>query len=237
MTEHDTSIDGSLLRLQRETRGWTMTDMAMRSCLSIKQIRQLEEGGSESFYSEAVKLTAAKKVASLLGLSTEQVLSQSARPLSSNSDVPLNRMDEAQSEAQAHARVLPAAHEPLHAERELADSEQNAAQPAASLDSHPKSTQTSVWVMAALFAIALLVAAWMNPSAEPAATDAEPPLQTLPTDASEPASSVADAASDAVVSSSAAVVSQARVSGVQAASSAASSPVLRASEAVEAASR
>ena len=238
MSDHDTSIDGSLLRLQRETRGWTMTDMAVRSCLSIKQIRQLEEGGSESFYSDAVKLTAAKKVASLLGLSVEQVLGQPARsvPLSSDtSPQPLNLADDTHSEAEARATVTPAEHVLAHPEPELTDAAQAAAQASSDLDNAPQSTHTSLWVMAALFAAALLVAAWMNPSAEPVVPEAEPPLQTLPTEASEPASSVADAASDAV--STTPVASQSRVTGAQAASSATASPAIRASDAAETASR
>jgi transcriptional regulator with XRE-family HTH domain len=239
MSDHDTSIDGSLLRLQRETRGWTMTDMAVRSCLSIKQIRQLEEGGSESFYSDAVKLTAAKKVASLLGLSVEQVLSQPARSLSLSSDTspqPLNLADDAPSEAEARATVTPAEHVLAHPEPELTDAAQAAAQASSDLDNAPQSTHTSLWVMAALFAAALLVAAWMNPSAEPVVPEAEPPLQTLPTEASEPASSVADAASDVVVSTTP-VASQTHVTGAQAASSATASPAIRASDAAETASR
>nr|WP_315227229.1 helix-turn-helix transcriptional regulator [uncultured Limnohabitans sp.] len=238
MSDHDTSIDGSLLRLQRETRGWTMTDMAVRSCLSIKQIRQLEEGGSESFYSDAVKLTAAKKVASLLGLSVEQVLGQPARSLPLSSDTspqPLNLADDTPSEAEARATVTPAEHVLAHPEPELTDAAQAAAQASSDLDNAPQSTHTSLWVMAALFAAALLVAAWMNPSAEPVVPEAEPPLQTLPTEASEPASSVADAASDAV--STTPVASQTRVTGAQAASSATASPAIRASDAAETASR
>ncbi len=238
MSDHDTSIDGSLLRLQRETRGWTMTDMAVRSCLSIKQIRQLEEGGSESFYSDAVKLTAAKKVASLLGLSVEQVMGRPARSLPLSSDAspqPLNLADDAHLEAEARATVTPAEHVLAHPEPELTDAAQAAAQASSDLDNAPQSTHTSLWVMAALFAAALLVAAWMNPSAEPVVPEAEPPLQTLPTEASEPASSVADAASDVV--SNTPVASQTRVMGAQAASSAAASPAIRASDTAETASR
>ncbi len=177
MSDHDASIDGRLLRLHRETRGWTMTDMAMRSCLSIKQIRQLEEGGSDSFYSDSVKLTAAKKVGAVLGLSAAQVLSQSTQPLPVSADAPL------QPSTPVDQPHLPAA------------STQAGAQPLPDSDPSLKSTATSLWVIGALFAAALLVAAWMNPSSEPVAPDAEPPLQTLPlaADPSEPASSATGA--------------------------------------------
>jgi transcriptional regulator with XRE-family HTH domain len=243
MSDHDMSIDGSLLRLQRESRGWTMTDMAVRSCLSVKQIRQLEEGGSESFYSEAVKLTAAKKVASLLGLSTEQVLGQPQPLLPSSPDAllePSTGVDDLQSvhsDAETHLQDISSSSSSSSSSAEAVapvevapfEPEQPALTPA------PKSTHMSLWVMAALFAAALLVAAWLNPSAESVATDAEPPVQALPTDISESASAVVGVASDAV--NSASVASQTRVTGVQAASSAASSSSVRASDAAEAASR
>lgn len=69
-------IDGSVVRLRREAQGWAINDIAARACLSVKQIRQIEEGGLSSFYSENVKLTAAKKVAALLQLSEAQLFGQ-----------------------------------------------------------------------------------------------------------------------------------------------------------------
>jgi transcriptional regulator with XRE-family HTH domain len=69
-------IDGSVVRLRREAQGWAVIDLAARACLSVKQIRQIEEGGLSSFYSENVKLTSAKKVASLLELSEAQLFGQ-----------------------------------------------------------------------------------------------------------------------------------------------------------------
>jgi transcriptional regulator with XRE-family HTH domain len=69
-------IDGSVVRLRREAQGWAINDVAARACLSVKQIRQIEEGGLSSFYSENVKLTAAKKVAALLQLSEAQLFGQ-----------------------------------------------------------------------------------------------------------------------------------------------------------------
>ena len=186
MSDHHASIDGRLLRLHRETRGWTMTDMAMRSCLSIKQIRQLEEGGTDSFYSDSVKLTAAKKVGAVLGLSAAQVLGQPNQPMPVSAEAPLQP-----SLPEDHPHSPPA-------------STQAVAQPLSDSGNTPKSTSTSVWVMGALFAAALLVAAWMNPSAEPVVPDAEPPLQTLPltVEAPESASSMAGVASEAAEAAS-----------------------------------
>jgi len=69
-------IDGSAIRLKRETQGWAIADLASRACLSVKQIRQIEEGGMTAFYSESVKLTAARKVAGLLQMSETQLFGQ-----------------------------------------------------------------------------------------------------------------------------------------------------------------
>ena len=69
-------IDGSAVRLSREAQGWAINDLAARACLSVKQVRQIEEGGLSSFYSESVKLTAARKVASLLHMSQAQLFGQ-----------------------------------------------------------------------------------------------------------------------------------------------------------------
>ena len=74
MSQEETFINGELLRVSREARGWGVNDMATRACMSVKQIRQLEEGGSSSFYSESVKLTSAKKVGGILGLTPDATL-------------------------------------------------------------------------------------------------------------------------------------------------------------------
>jgi transcriptional regulator with XRE-family HTH domain len=69
-------IDGNAVRLQRESQGWALSDLATRACLSVKQVRQIEEGGMTAFYSETVKLTAARKIAALLQMSEQQLFGQ-----------------------------------------------------------------------------------------------------------------------------------------------------------------
>ena len=93
MSQEEIFINGELLRLRREAQGWVLNDMATRACMSVKQIRQLEEGGMSSFYSVAVKATAAKKVGALLGLSAEEVFSHDAAPTN------IDTMVEAEAEA------------------------------------------------------------------------------------------------------------------------------------------
>lgn len=69
-------INGAALKGCREALGWSQGEVASRACLSIKQVKQLEEGGLGSFYSENVKLTAARKVGSILGLSEADLFGQ-----------------------------------------------------------------------------------------------------------------------------------------------------------------
>ena len=59
-------IDGQTVRRKREALGLAVSDVATTACLSTKQIKQIEEGGMTAFYSENVKLTAARKVVASL---------------------------------------------------------------------------------------------------------------------------------------------------------------------------
>ena len=56
----------------REALGLSAKDLSKRACLSERQIEQIENGDSSSFYSAQVKFTAAKKVAGLLKLTPEE---------------------------------------------------------------------------------------------------------------------------------------------------------------------
>jgi len=69
-------IDGNAVRLRRESLSLGLADVATRACLSVKQVRQIEEGGLTAFYSETVKLTAARKVAGLLSLPEAELFGQ-----------------------------------------------------------------------------------------------------------------------------------------------------------------
>ena len=56
----------------RESLGLSIKELSAKSCFSVHQIEQLENGESSSFYGPQIKVTAAKKVASLLNLSEEE---------------------------------------------------------------------------------------------------------------------------------------------------------------------
>ena len=73
MDNHTPQINGALLRMRREELGWALADLATRACLSNKQVKQIEEGGTSSFYSDTVKMTAAKKIGGILGLPEQSV--------------------------------------------------------------------------------------------------------------------------------------------------------------------
>lgn len=55
----------------RESLGLSTKDLSGKACLSVRQIEQIENGESSSFYGAQVKFTAAKKVAGLLKLKPE----------------------------------------------------------------------------------------------------------------------------------------------------------------------
>jgi hypothetical protein len=56
--------------------------------LSLKQVRQIEEGGNSAFYSDSVKATAARKLATLLGLAPEMAFVSSASASPPQTELP-----------------------------------------------------------------------------------------------------------------------------------------------------
>ena len=56
----------------RESLGFSTKDLSGMACLSVRQIEQIENGETSSFYGDQVKFTAAKKVAGLLKLTPEE---------------------------------------------------------------------------------------------------------------------------------------------------------------------
>lgn len=208
MSQEEIFINGELLRLRREARGWVLGDLATRACMSVKQIRQLEEGGMSSFYSPAVKMTSAKKVGALLGLSAEEVFAKDLEPAPEPSTVELEVVS-AESEVAPleikSTEVESVVQEVALTEIEITTtngSESPAPVSPVTVVDEPKS-KTSLWVILALFAAALGVAAYMQPKDEPV-VEAAPPLQVLPAEVADPAS--AASASDMTASSAEVVV-------------------------------
>ena len=67
----------------RESLDLSTKDLSGMACLSVRQIEQIENGETSSFYGDQVKFTAAKKVAGLLKLAPEEafVFSGVAQPV------------------------------------------------------------------------------------------------------------------------------------------------------------
>lgn len=65
----------------RESAGLSTQDLALKACLSNRQIEQIENGEMSSFYGAQVKYTAAKKVAALLNLSENDAFDYGKQPI------------------------------------------------------------------------------------------------------------------------------------------------------------
>jgi transcriptional regulator with XRE-family HTH domain len=229
MSQEDLFINGDLLRLRREARGWLLNDMATRACMSVKQIRQLEEGGMSAFYSVAVKATAAKKVGALLGISADEVLGQVAEveelPVESTAEDLLTVSSSIEVTASPEVVAVEAAESPKH---DVPSDEEP------SVTSQPEQTKpkTSLWVIVGLFATALAVAAYMQPQDETVAEPA-PPLQVLPSEAVDAASAADTSPSSVPASADSGPASSAQkpVSTVAVSTPVASAPASAASKA------
>jgi transcriptional regulator with XRE-family HTH domain len=213
MDKHTPEINGALLRMRREELGWALPDLATRACLSNKQVKQIEEGGTSSFYSESVKVTAAKKVGGILGLPEQSIFvmdipeldeTQEHEPHSAHPTVG----DEAHVET-ASDSTLDKAHDAPDAGQTVSQDEQkeiasSAAKPYlkspsiettviqkstnSALDSEDKpKSKNSLWYIIALFVAALGLAAVMQQPASTPSAEPPPPIQVLPADQADPA--------------------------------------------------
>lgn len=73
-----TLADGARLKLIRESKGLDAASLARKLSMSVAQIRQIEDNENSLFYSETIRLTAAKKVAYFLKVS---LFEEDFRPL------------------------------------------------------------------------------------------------------------------------------------------------------------
>jgi len=70
-------VNGDKLRQAREAKGWDWVHVSRLCSLSVAQVKALENGGTDCFYSLQIKNNAARKVALVLGVS--DVLNGSVR--------------------------------------------------------------------------------------------------------------------------------------------------------------
>mgnify|MGYP000738749287 FL=1 len=73
----------------RESAGLSTQELALKACLSNRQIEQLENGEIASFYGAQVKYTAAKKVAALLKLAEQDAFDFGSQPPAMEVGVPV----------------------------------------------------------------------------------------------------------------------------------------------------
>lgn len=189
MSQDDLYINGELLRLGRESRGWLLSDMATRACMSVKQIRQLEEGGTSAFYSPAVKMTSAKKLAGILDLSPAQVFN---RPEVVAPDLVSAEPDEVLEQKEDQSALAQVVVDEPTASPVVETPAPNDVPADSAVIDQPKS-KTSLWTIVALFISSLGVAAYLQRQEEPS-TEPPPPLQVVPAEV-EASASAADAAS------------------------------------------
>jgi hypothetical protein len=216
--------------------------------LSKKQVKQIEEGGTSSFYSDTVKMTAAKKIGGILGLPEQSVfvveepevvpealVSQDHTSSPTSNEVIAEHVDSANQKTEFEV-VASTGLDIAHSNASLVDIASPAVKPYlkspslettviqkstnSALDSEDKpKSKNSLWFIIALFVAALGLAAVMQKPATPPPAEPPPPIQVLPPEPADPAAS----APGAVPTSAAAPIAPV-ASPAQAASSASSIP-------------
>jgi transcriptional regulator with XRE-family HTH domain len=226
MDNHTPQINGALLRMRREELGWALADLATRACLSNKQVKQIEEGGTSSFYSDTVKMTAAKKIGGILGLPEqsvfvveepevvlEEVTTQEETPSPTADAVHADRSASDSDKTQAVTAPSAAGHDSNAIQEDIASPAvkpylkspsiettviQKSTNSALDSEDKPKS-KNSLWFIIALFVAALGLAAVMQQPASTPPAEPPPPIQVLPTEAADPAASAPSAAASGAV--------------------------------------
>jgi len=221
MDNHTPQINGALLRMRREELGWALADLATRACLSNKQVKQIEEGGTSSFYSDTVKITAAKKIGGILGLPEqsvfvveepevvlEEVTTQEETPSPTGDAVHADHSASDSDKTQAVTAPSAAGHDSNAIQEDIASPAvkpylkspsiettviQKSTNSALDSEDKPKS-KNSLWFIIALFVAALGLAAVMQQPASTPPAEPPPPIQVLPTEAADPAASAPSAA-------------------------------------------
>ena len=76
MTTHtdDERVNGVRLRKLREAKSLTTEQLARLCSLSVHQVLELENGGTQSFYSTPIKINAARKVAQVVSVDASELL-------------------------------------------------------------------------------------------------------------------------------------------------------------------
>lgn len=89
------NILGENFKKAREAQGLSVAELASKAVLSRNQIEQIENGKNKSFYTAAIKVQSAKKVAKLLGLTEEEAFEK--RITNDSQQIPLEFPETARS--------------------------------------------------------------------------------------------------------------------------------------------
>ncbi len=138
------TINGSFLREVRESLGWSHGEVASRACLSVKQVKQLEEGGASSFYSDNVKLTAARKVAGILGVSENDLLGKAEPEVAQLAEDITQALDSSPASLSASATADAAHYDKLSPHSDNTESEETESIAHPDFAENAKSTSTQI---------------------------------------------------------------------------------------------
>lgn len=144
----------------REKLGISAKDLGGMACLSTRQIEQIENGETSSFYGSQIKITAAKKVARLLNLSDEEAFQYGAQipgKLDAKQDAALELEDQV-GEMRLPAAVV------AEAKKELVTKERVKEAPFSRAVAKPKSTsQKKIFLWLGVLAAAVFSVVNLQP--------------------------------------------------------------------------
>ena len=145
-------IIGSRFKQARESLNLSIEDLVKKTTYSKLQLQQIEEGGHRAFYTLAIQLQCAKKVADILGLSHEEAfeVTQSEMLTGVDADLSLNT-------SKIHADAI-------NADCKLVELRQPQSQPSMPVIDKKKTKKTSaktwpLWSIAVAMIVAVMCAA------------------------------------------------------------------------------
>ena len=183
----------------REKLGLSAKELGVLACLSTRQIEQIENGETNSFYSAQIKVTAAKKVAKLLNLSDEEAFDYSTQAPKKMSvapaELPIAELKTTSAPSAEDHKIVEEKKEPV----KKAQSKEAKVKVVSSIEMSAKK-QTApqkklfLWASvaaAAVFAVVNVQPLFFADKPEETVLVKEAPVETAPATASTPTDSVA----------------------------------------------
>jgi hypothetical protein len=85
--------DGDLLKNLREAAGVEISTLARTHCLSILQIKQLEDGGDSSFYTPAIKLASGRRLLTHFGADVQPFVDDAVQDSRQAQEIPIDKVE------------------------------------------------------------------------------------------------------------------------------------------------